>query len=84
MAAVIAAMGATMSEVGAVIIVGGNFEGRDETLASALLANFTDTANDPTELAIALVLLALILVLLGTLTAIQQRTRGIKLSFRAL
>jgi tungstate transport system permease protein len=84
MAAVIAAMGATISEVGAVIIVGGNFEGHDETLASALLANFTDTANDPTELAIALVLLLMILVLLGTLTAIQQRTRGIKLSFRTV
>jgi|SRR5581483_10139035 len=81
-AAVIAAMGATMSEVGAVIIVGGNFEGHDETLASALLANFTQQANDPTETAIALVLLVMILVLLGTLTAIQQRTRGIHLRFR--
>jgi len=36
-AAVIAAAGATIAEVGAVIIVGGNFQGSDETLASALL-----------------------------------------------
>src|SRR5262249_43159304 len=39
-AAVIAAMGATVSEVGAVVIVGGNFEGKTETLASALLSKF--------------------------------------------
>jgi tungstate transport system permease protein len=81
MAAVIAAMGATMSEVGAVIIVGGNFEGHDETLASALLANFTSQATDPTETAIALLLLAMILLLLGILTVVQQRTRGIRLRF---
>jgi hypothetical protein len=53
----------------------------NKALASALLANFTAQPNDPTELAIALVLLLMILVLLGTLTAIQQRTRGIHLRF---
>jgi tungstate transport system permease protein len=72
LAAAIAAMGATVSEVGAVVIVGGNFEGKDETLASALLANFTYAANDPRELAIALMLGGLVLVLLGTLTVLQQ------------
>ena len=81
-AAVIAALGATISEVGAVIIVGGNIQGHDETLASALLEQFNYTANDPYATAIALVLLALILVLIGALTVIQQRTGGIQLRFR--
>jgi tungstate transport system permease protein len=81
-AAVIAALGATISEVGAVIIVGGNFQGHDETLASALLEQFNYTAHEPYATAIALVLLALILVLAGLLTAIQQRTNGIQLRFR--
>src|SRR6201987_2715561 len=74
MAAVIAALGATVAEVGAVVIVGGNFQGSDETLASALLEQFNYTAHNPYASAIALVLLAVILVLIGTLTVIQQRT----------
>src|SRR6516162_4560066 len=64
-AAVIAALGATIAEVGAVIIVGGNFQGSDETLASALLEQFNYTGHDPYATAIALVLLAVILVLIG-------------------
>jgi tungstate transport system permease protein len=71
-AAVIAAMGAAVSEVGAVIIVGGNFQGQTSTLASALLSEFTFSANDPRETAIALMLGGLVLVLLGGLTVIQQ------------
>jgi len=82
-AAVIAALGATISEVGAVVIVGGNFQGHDETLASALLEQFNYTAHEPYATAIALVLLALILVLAGLLTVLQQRTQGIQLRFRA-
>ena len=82
-AAVIAALGATIAEVGAVIIVGGNFQGSDETLASALLEQFNYTAHDPYATAIALVLLALILVLAGVLTVIQQRSGGLRLRFRA-
>jgi len=81
-AAVIAALGAAVSEVGAVIIVGGNFQGHDETLASALLTEFTYSANDPQETAIAIVLFVLVLLLIGSLTVIQQRTRGIQLRFR--
>lgn len=81
-AAVIAALGATISEVGAVIIVGGNFQGIDETLASALLEQFNYQAHEPYETAIALVLLVLVLLLIGTLTVIQQRTSGIQLRFR--
>ena len=82
-AAVIAALAATISEVGAVVIVGGNFQGHDETLASALLEQFNYTANEPYASAIALVLLVLIGVLVGILTVLQQRTGGIRLRFRA-
>lgn len=82
LAAVIAAVGATIAEVGAVIIVGGNFQGSDETLASALLEQFNYTAHDPYATAIALVLLALILLLIGTITVIQQRTGAVQLRFR--
>jgi tungstate transport system permease protein len=81
-AAVIAGLGAGISEVGAVVIVGGNRVGESQTLASALLANFTYQPNDPQETAIALLLLALILVLIGMLTVLQQRTRGVQLRFR--
>jgi tungstate transport system permease protein len=83
MAAVIAAFGAAISEVGAVIIVGGNTQGYDQTLASALLAQFNYYGDVPYELAIGIVLLAVILVLLGMLTVLQQRTDGIQLRFRA-
>jgi tungstate transport system permease protein len=81
-AAVIAALGATIAEVGAVVIVGGNFQGSDETLASALLEQFNYTAHSPYATAIALVLLAVILVLIGTLTVIQQRTGAVQFRFR--
>ncbi len=81
-AAVIAALGATIAEVGAVVIVGGNFQGSDETLASALLEQFNYTAHDPYATAIALVLLTVILVLIGLLTVIQQRTGGVQFRFR--
>jgi tungstate transport system permease protein len=81
-AAVITALGAAISEVGAVVIVGGNLQGYDETLASALLDQFNYTAREPYEVAIALVLMALIVLLIGALTVIQQRTEGIQLRFR--
>jgi tungstate transport system permease protein len=82
LAAVIAALGSALSEVGAVIIVGGNIENYDQTLASAMVAQVNDYANYPYAVGIAIVLLALILVLLGGLTVIQQRTGGIRLRFR--
>jgi tungstate transport system permease protein len=81
-AAVITALGAAISEVGAVVIVGGNIQGHDQTLASALLDQFNYTAHEPYEVAIGLVLLALLVVLIGTLTVIQQRAGGIHLRFR--
>jgi tungstate transport system permease protein len=82
MAAVIAAATSTISEVGAVVIVGGNVTNHTESLASALLAEFTFTPNDPRETATALILLAFVLVLVGTLTVLQQRTGQLRLRFR--
>jgi tungstate transport system permease protein len=82
MAAVIAAATSTISEVGAVVIVGGNITNHTESLASALLAEFTFTPNDPRETATALILLALVLVLVGALTVLQQRTGQLRLRFR--
>ena len=82
LAAVIAAFGATLSEVGAVVIVGGNIQNYDQTLASAILSQVTDYANYPYAVGIGLVLLVLIGVLMGLLTVLQQRTSGVHLSFR--
>jgi tungstate transport system permease protein len=81
-AAVIAAFGTTLAEVGAVVIVGGNIQNYDQTLASAVLQQVTDYANYPYAVGIGIVLLGLILVLMAALTLIQQRTSGINLRFR--
>lgn len=78
LAATIAALGAVVSEIGAVVIVGGNIDGSDQTLASALLAQFNFYTNNGVALAIAIVLGALILLLAAALTLIQQRTRLIR------
>jgi tungstate transport system permease protein len=81
-AAVIAAFGTTLAEVGAVVLVGGNIQNYDQTLASAVLAQVNDYANYPYAVGIGIVLLGLILVLIAALTLIQQRTSGINLRFR--
>jgi tungstate transport system permease protein len=82
LAAVIAALGSTLSEVAAVIIVGGNIENHDQTLASAIVSQVNDFNNVPYALAIGIVLLALILVLIGLLTVLQHRAGGLHLRFR--
>ena len=82
-AAAIAAFGTALAEVGAVVIVGGNVENYDQTLASAVLAQVNDFANYPYALAISIVLLGLILVLIGLLTVLQQRG-GVQLRFRSV
>lgn len=82
LAAVIAALASTLSEVAAVIIVGGNIENHDQTLASSIVAQINDYANVPAALAVGIVLLALIVLLIGTLTVLQQRTGGIQLRLR--
>ncbi len=82
-AGIIAALGAALSEVGAVVIVGGNIQNYDQTLASAVLQQVNDYTNYPYALGISLVLLALILVLMAILTVLQQRSGGLQLRFRA-
>ena len=79
-AGVIAAMGTGLAEVAAIAIVGGNIYGDDQTLASATLfeVNRGDYAG---AIAIAFVLCALILVLLGAAGTLQHRS-GIRMRFR--
>lgn len=83
LAAIIAALGASLSEVGAVIIVGGNIQNYDQTLASAIVQQVNDYTNYPYAVGISLVLLGLILVLAAILTVVQQRAGGLHLRFQS-
>jgi tungstate transport system permease protein len=80
MAALIAAVATSLSEVAAIAIVGGNIYGYDQTLASASLYE-VNGARYADALAIAIVLFALIAILIGGLSLLQQRTGGIRLRF---
>ena len=81
-AAIIAALGTSLSEVAAIAIVGGNIYGYDQTLASATLYE-VNGANYPLALATSMVLLLLIVVLLGGFALLQHRGGGLRLRFRA-
>jgi tungstate transport system permease protein len=70
LAATIAAAGSALSEVGAVVLVGGNIEGSTQTLASATLEQ-VNAGHYAEGMAIGIILLGLILILTGILTAIQ-------------
>ena len=83
LAATIAALGTALAEIGAVVIVGGNVEGYDQTLGSAMLQQVNDLADYPTAIALAIVLLAVILGLTGVLTVLQQGRRGVAWRFGA-
>jgi tungstate transport system permease protein len=74
LAAVMAAFGAIVSEVGASMIVGGNLERSTRVLTTAIV---TETSRGEVERALALgfVLLALSLVVNVALTIAQQRNR---------
>jgi tungstate transport system permease protein len=74
LAAVIAALGGILSEVGAVMMVGGNLAGETRVLTTAILM-FTQQGRFELALALAAVLLGLLLVLAGLLTAVQQSGR---------
>jgi tungstate transport system permease protein len=71
LAAVIAAVGSALSEVGAVTLAGGNIEGVDQTLASATLQQ-VERADWVHALAIGIVLLGLILIVSAALTVLQH------------
>jgi tungstate transport system permease protein len=81
LAAIIAALGTTLSEVGAIVIVGGNVYGYDQTLASAALYE-ANAAQFADAVAIGIVLAVLILILMGGVGILQQQTGGIRLRFR--
>jgi tungstate transport system permease protein len=80
-AAVIAALGTSLSEVAAVAILGGNIYGYNQTLASATLYE-TNTGNYPEALAISIVLLGMIIVLMGSVALLQHQSGGLRLRFR--
>ena len=82
MAGIIAALGTALSEVGAIVIVGGNVYGYDQTLASAALYE-ANAAHYADTVAIALVLAGLILVLMGGVSLLQQQGGGIRMRFRS-
>lgn len=75
LAAVMAAFGAIVSEVGASMTVGGNLQGRTRVLTTAIV---TETSRGEVERAIALglILLALAFVVSFALTVLQQRRSG--------
>jgi tungstate transport system permease protein len=80
-AAVLAALGTALSEVAAIAIVGGNVYGYDQTLASAALYE-ANQARYADATAIAIVLLALIVILMGGVSLLQHTGGGIRMRFR--
>jgi tungstate transport system permease protein len=74
LAAVIAALGGILSEVGAVMMVGGNLDGETRVLTTAILM-YTQMGRFETALALAGVLLLLMFALAGLLTWVQQADR---------
>jgi tungstate transport system permease protein len=74
LAAVIAALGGILSEVGAVMMVGGNLRGETRVLTTAILMH-TQMGEFEAALGLAAVLLGLMLVLAAALTAVQQAGR---------
>ncbi|MDE0885797.1 MAG: ABC transporter permease [Myxococcota bacterium] len=74
LAAVIAALGGILSEVGAVMQTGGNLEGETRVLTTAILM-YTRMGLFESAYALAAVLLGLMLVLAGLLTWVQYGER---------
>lgn len=74
LAAVIAAMGGIVSEVGAVTMVGGNIAGETRVLTSSIFMH-TRMGEFEIALGLSLVLVGLLLLLAGLLTAVQQGGR---------
>jgi tungstate transport system permease protein len=72
LAGAIAAVGSALSEVGAVVLVGGNIQGLDQTLASAALEQ-VNAGHYADGMALGIVLLGLILIITSVLTVVQHR-----------
>lgn len=74
LAAVIAALGGILSEVGAVMMVGGNLAGETRVLTTAILM-YTQMGDFEAALGLAAVLVGLMLALAALLTVLQQGDR---------
>jgi len=74
LAAVIAGLGGILSEVGAVMMLGGNLEGDTRVLTTGILM-YTQMGRFGEALALSAILLGLTLALAGALTALQQSGR---------
>ena len=73
--ALLAGLGRTISEVGAIIIVGGNIAGATRTMTTAIALQ-TSMGNLPVALALGLVLITISLVLNGLAFLIAERSRS--------
>lgn len=71
LAAIIAAFGGIISEVGAVMLVGGNIEGKTRVLTTAIVLN-TRTGDFALALALGIILLALAFLINGALLRLQR------------
>lgn len=74
LAATVGALGSALSEVGAIVLVGGNIDGETQTLATAVLTRVSE-GDYARAIAIGTILLGLVLMLSATLTVIQQAGR---------
>lgn len=74
LAAVIAALGGILSEVGAVLMVGGNLAGETRVLTTAILMH-VQMGEFEAAIGLGAVLVGLMLMLAGLLTAVQQSGR---------
>jgi len=75
LAAIMAAFGAIVSEVGASMAVGGNLRGSTRVLTTAIVTE-TGRGNVPVALALGMMLLALSFMVNLVLTVVQQRRRS--------
>jgi tungstate transport system permease protein len=74
-AAIVASFGAIISEVGAVMLVGGNIEGKTRVLTTAIVLN-TRTGDFDLALALGIILLALAFAINGAFLRLQRVTDG--------
>jgi tungstate transport system permease protein len=72
-AAIVAAFGGVISEVGAVMLVGGNIDGKTRVLTTAIVLN-TRTGDFTLALALGVILLALAFIANVAMLQLQRRT----------
>lgn len=74
-AASVAAFGAIISEVGAVILVGGNIEGKTRVLTTAIVLN-TRTGDFALAIALGIILLAIAFIVNGAMIQLQRNANA--------